>query len=211
MSPGDPLAGASYMDETLCPVCGLPADAGLLARAPAIDPKILDAVAAGHPDWNPAQGLCPACVQRTLDLFAAEGNDLHDVIYRAELASDDPALAQAPAALPIPVRIPDSPRFTGRGICIAFLDAGFYPHPDLTTPVNRIRAVIDVSTDPINEAADLHDPALQHAHGLMTTVVAAGNGAQSEGRYRGLAPNAELVLVRVADAEGKITEAGIQR
>ncbi|MBA3714680.1 MAG: serine protease, partial [Pyrinomonadaceae bacterium] len=31
-------------------------------------------------------------------------------------------------------------RFTGRGVTIAFLDSGFYAHPDLTTPHNRILA-----------------------------------------------------------------------
>jgi serine protease AprX len=46
----------------------------------------------------------------------------------------------------------------------------------------------------------------------MTTTVAAGNGARSGGHYRGLAPEARLVLVRVGDPEtGAIGEAEIAR
>jgi serine protease AprX len=201
----------TLMARRPCPVCGQPAAARLLARAHQVDLKILSLVDATTPAWEPSQGLCPACVQRALDAFAAAGNDLHQLIYRAELASDDPGLLVEPVALPLVMRLQANPRYTGRGVCIVMLDAGFYPHPDLLTPPERIRAVVDVSHDPVNEHADLDDPAAQHAHGLMTSVVAAGNGALSAGRYRGLASDAALVLVRVADAAGHITEAAIER
>jgi len=47
-------------------------------------------------------------------------------------------------------------------------------------------------------------------HGTQTSVVAAGNGRLSEGIYRGLACDAQLVLVKVSD-QGRITEASIAR
>ena len=40
--------------------------------------------------------------------------------------------------LSTPLRLDADERFTGKGVTIAFLDSGFYPHVDLTTPKNRI-------------------------------------------------------------------------
>src|SRR5512140_128232 len=42
--------------------------------------------------------------------------------------------------LPTPLRMDADERFRGRGVTIAFLDSGFYAHPDLTKPINRILA-----------------------------------------------------------------------
>jgi serine protease AprX len=46
-------------------------------------------------------------------------------------------------------------------------------------------------------------------HGMMTSVVAAGNGSLSNGFYRGIAPDANVVLVKLART-GRITEQNIQ-
>ena len=40
-------------------------------------------------------------------------------------------------ARPTPLRVGADERFTGRGLTMAFLDSGFYPHPDLQ-PENRV-------------------------------------------------------------------------
>jgi hypothetical protein len=45
----------------------------------------------------------------------------------------------------------------------------------------------------------------------MTSAAASGNGFASRGLYRGLAPDAELVLVRAKDAHGRITSDSIAR
>ncbi len=87
-------------------------------------------------------------------------------------------------------------RYAGRGVTIAFLDAGFYAHPDLVKPNNRIRAFHDVlSREPAPHHLGPPDPSAWH--GMMTSVVACGNGEKSHGKYKGLAYEAELVLVRV--------------
>ena len=39
----------------------------------------------------------------------------------------------------------------------------------------------------------------------MTTVVCAGDGLLSKGLYKGIASDAELVLIKVQNEEGKIT------
>ncbi len=67
-----------------------------------------------------------------------------------------------------------------RGVTIAFLDAGFSEHPDLK---GRIKA--------------RHGQGDNVWHGTQTSVVAAGDGTLSDGAYRGLAWQADVVLVAV--------------
>src|SRR5690242_6212669 len=94
----------------------------------------------------------------------------------------------------------------GKGVMMAFLDSGFYPHPDL---VNRVVAYEDLtgerrslfSTGPVES---------WQWHGTQTSVAAAGNGQLSNGVYRGLAHEAQLVLVKVSE-RGRITEDNIAR
>lgn len=82
---------------------------------------------------------------------------------------------------------------------MAFLDSGFFAHPDLVDPVNRILAAIDI-TSRRPRPLDLFSPDESSWHGMMTSVVACGNGRLSGGLYRGLAPEADLVLVKVGTA-----------
>ena len=101
--------------------------------------------------------------------------------------------------LPIAERLHADPAYAGRGVTIAFLDAGFYAHPDLTTPRNRILAYHDLFR-PEDGIGVLDTPDASSWHGMMTSVVAAGNGALSNGRFRGLAWEANVVLVRVGSS-----------
>lgn len=105
--------------------------------------------------------------------------------------------------LPTPLRVGANERFTGRGVTIAFIDSGFYPHPDLTQPVNRIAAYVNIvrPADTQSELeAEFHTPNDSSWHGMMTSVVAAGNGHLSHGTYRGIACNANVVLLKVGSA-----------
>jgi len=97
--------------------------------------------------------------------------------------------------LPTPVRLKASSEFTGRGVTIAFLDAGFYAHPDLTHPDDRIVHYVDLLNPSAGRSA-LERPDVSSWHGMMTTVVACGNGWLSGGKYRGLASNARVVLIK---------------
>jgi serine protease AprX len=100
-------------------------------------------------------------------------------------------------------RLLPEPRFAGRGVCIAFVDSGFYPHPDLRLPNGRIKAYVDVTREHA-EPEDLLARKASSWHGTMTTCAAAGNGYLSGGRYRGLAPEAEVVLVRAKEEDGPV-------
>jgi len=111
-----------------------------------------------------------------------------------------PACADTPSAkelLPLHERLQANPAFAGRGVTAAFLDSGFYAHPDLTQPRNRIKAYYDIlgGRRGVERLHETSDPSAWH--GMMSTVVAAGNGTLSGGRFRSLAPEMELVLVKV--------------
>lgn len=110
--------------------------------------------------------------------------------------------------LSTPLRLDAAERFTGRGVTIAFLDSGFYPHVDLTTPNNRILAYRNMLHDD-GDMSSLFEPDVASWHGMMTSVVAAGNGSLSNGFYRGIAPEADVVLVKLART-GRITDQNIQ-
>lgn len=101
--------------------------------------------------------------------------------------------------LPTPLRVGADEHLCGRGVTIAFLDSGFYPHPDLIEPRPRIRRYVNVA-DPQHDERELDTPDDSSWHGMMTSVVAAGNGHLSGGLYRGLACEAELVLIKVGSA-----------
>ena len=111
------------------------------------------------------------------------------------------------AVIPTADRLNVDPRFTGRGVTIAFLDSGFYQHPDLVEPSSRIAAFHDISGDEI--ATDAQRPVESwHWHGTQTTVAAVGNGHLCEGKYRSVASDARLVLVKVSK-KGRISETNI--
>jgi serine protease AprX len=119
-----------------------------------------------------------------------------------------PEILEIEPALPVPVRMDADERFTGRGVTIAFLDSGFYAHKDLTEPVNRIVAYHNIFS-PGDDVSSLQTHDVASWHGMMTSVVAAGNGYLSDGLYRSIAPAANVVLVKIGKT-GRIPEANIE-
>lgn len=84
---------------------------------------------------------------------------------------------------------------TGKGQAIAVIDTGIYQHQDLTKPVNRIIAFKDF----VKGKSDPYD---DNGHGTHVAGILAGNGTASGGKYRGIAPEAAVVGVKVLDANG---------
>jgi serine protease AprX len=116
-------------------------------------------------------------------------------------------------ALSIAAHLDADERFAGRGVAIAIVDAAFYPHPDLVRPANRIRAWADASSPTIDvrlfERYDIPrwpersgGERAAEWHGLMTSATAAGGGYLSDGRFRGLAYESDVVLVQAGDGHG---------
>lgn len=112
------------------------------------------------------------------------------------------------AVLPITRRLDPGAELSGRGVTIAFLDSGFFPHPDLLEPTSRVLAYVDVSGE--DEPYETVTAPSWAWHGTQTSVVGAGNGRMSGGLYRSLAHEADVVLVKVG-AGGRIHEDAIVR
>jgi serine protease AprX len=122
--------------------------------------------------------------------------------------TESTAIETMDQALPVPLRMDADERFKGSGVTIAFLDSGFYAHKDLVEPVNRIVAyhsIFAAEDDP----SFLQKPDVASWHGMMTSVVAAGNGHLSDGLYRSIAPEANVVLVKIGKT-GRIPESNIE-
>ena len=141
-------------------------------------------------------GICSRCIE----LFARA---------QRQIESHQAVFEQNAFVLPTPLRMDADERFTGRGITMAFLDSGFYAHPDLIEPRNRITAYHSLFA-PEGDLTSLHTTDVASWHGMMTSVVAAGSGALSEGFYRGIASDADLVLVKIG-MTGRISEEQIRR
>jgi serine protease AprX len=182
---------------TTCPICHNPIDPAIrnLLREP--EPHIAHELQAHHPEWSPAEGACPECVFRA----ARRARDAESATsLQAELHLPFPAYARDNAhLLPTPARVPINPKYTGQGQTIAFLDSGFYPHPDLTKPTNRIVAYCDATMNEPEERAATGKVTVMSWHGLMTTGIGVGNGFMSAGRYRGIAYRATAVLVKTGN------------
>lgn len=83
----------------------------------------------------------------------------------------------------------------GEGATIAIIDTGIHPHPDLVHPQSRILAFKDYvkgKTKPYDD----------NGHGTHCAGDAAGNGHSSGGKYKGPAPGANLVGVKVLNKMG---------
>ncbi|MCW5849503.1 MAG: S8 family serine peptidase [Anaerolineae bacterium] len=195
----------------VCPSCGQTSD-DLLAEFPGvIGERVTDLVHDELPAWQPSDGLCVACadryLQRALQQLARENawselNEYRELVYDSNLSH----------IIPTPTRVHANPNYTGRGVTIAFIDSGFFPHPDLTQPQDRILRYVDVTDAASIGETDFSRPDVTSWHGMMTSVSATGNGHLSGGLYRGIASDANVVLVRVSDPfTHRITEEAIYR
>src|ERR1051326_8764270 len=175
----------------VCPVCQREAGEGF-APFDQLPDELKRLVAANSP--GEVGALCVRC----LELFE-----------RARVQSEKYAAVfeQGRYVLPTWLRLGADERFTGRGVTIAFLDSGFYQHPDLTTPQSRILVYHNIVP---KGTGTLDSVDVASWHGMMTSVVAAGNGALSSGFFRSIAPDCNVVLVKVSKS-GHIPEKNIER
>jgi serine protease AprX len=84
---------------------------------------------------------------------------------------------------------------TGKNVTVAVIDTGIALHPDLRYPENRIVGWHDF----VNKRSSPYD---DNGHGTHIAGIIAGNGLSSHGKYKGMAPEAKLVGVKVLDKKG---------
>ncbi len=180
--------------ENVCPICSRELLNGTVA-IDGLEAELSELIRANAPGADDFSVACERCVR----VFT----NAKDQIVR-----DAAVLKDGSHVLSTPLRLDADERFTGRGVTIAFLDSGFYPHVDLTTPRNRIVAYRNLLHED-GKLDSLFQPDVASWHGMMTSVVAAGNGSLSNGFYRGIAPDSDVVLVKLART-GRISEQNIE-
>jgi serine protease AprX len=177
-----------------CPVCTRETKDEFVPLS-ALDEGMSSLIRANSPETQDFEAVCARCVR----LFErAKDNIIKDAALRKDGSH----------VLSTPQRLDAVNTYTGKGVTIAFLDSGFYPHPDLTQPTNRIVAYRNMLQKELQHE-HLFTIDVASWHGMMTSVVAAGNGSLSNGFYKGIAPDADVVLVKLSKT-GRITEQNIQ-
>jgi len=91
-----------------------------------------------------------------------------------------------------------TPRRQGQGVTVAVIDSGIAPHFDSQTGLLSDRVLERVNF--VSGETSVDDT---NGHGSHIAGTIAGNGAKSGGAYVGIAPNANLVDVRVTDDQGR--------
>jgi serine protease AprX len=96
----------------------------------------------------------------------------------------------------------------GTGVGIAVIDSGIYPHPDLNKPYSTQSRVVYRQSFVKGLLFD------DYGHGTHVAGIAAGNGSSSSSggafrTFKGIAPNANLIDLRVLDANGMSTDSAV--
>ena len=81
---------------------------------------------------------------------------------------------------------------TGRGIGIAMLDTGIFPHMDFDNRIICFRDFIYGRKQPYDD----------NGHGTHTAGIAAGSGAAGGGQHCGAAPGSRIIALKVLDRRG---------
>jgi serine protease AprX len=91
---------------------------------------------------------------------------------------------------------------TGRGVTVAVLDTGVANLPDLAGRLVQVRNDLTGQTTPCKNLSGELDCNDRYGHGTFIAGLVAGNGASSGGRWKGVAPGAEILSVKAAGADG---------
>ncbi len=83
----------------------------------------------------------------------------------------------------------------GNGIGVAVIDTGIVNHPDFVYRRNRIVAFKDV----VNGKVGIYD---DNGHGSHVCGCLGGDGWESSGRYSGIAPNCNIIVIKALNYKG---------
>ena len=85
---------------------------------------------------------------------------------------------------------------TGKGVTICYIDTGISSHSDFVLGKNRIIKFIDL----INGKKQNYD---DNGHGTFVAGVGSGNGLLSAGKYKGIAPESNIVSIKALSDLGE--------
>lgn len=188
----------SESQQLICPLCNDPVDKLLFRFHIDSETAVIDRLRQAHPGWTENDGVCSRCIDYYHTEIVREQRLLPEIGPYFPVRSVDDFII-----LPTPIRLDANPHFTGKGVTICFIDSDFFPHPDLTCHYNRIKAMVDIT------GSGPSDQPEGQWHGTMTSVVCAGDGYLSNGLYKGIAAEANLVLLKVQDNRGRILQSNI--
>ena len=186
------------LTRTICPLCNDKVDRLLYRFHLDNERQVIERIKNGHPLWTENDGACSRCVDYYQTEIVIQQRMLPEIGPYFPVKSADDFII-----LPSGLRLDADPRYTGKGITICFIDSGFYLHPDIVAFRNRVKKVMDI-TKPDREPEFFRLPHNESWHGTMTSVVCAGDGYLSKGLYKGIACDAELVLLKVQDDTGQL-------
>jgi serine protease AprX len=92
--------------------------------------------------------------------------------------------------------------YTGQGVTVAIVDTGVDQVPDLA---GRVLSVFDDPSAHTSACEDLsgeHGCTDTYGHGTFLAGIIAGNGASSGGVWKGVAPSANILSIKIAGADG---------
>jgi serine protease AprX len=184
-----------------CPVCELYHPNLVHCFNPVYEADIIHSINDFLPAWKPADGICSRCFDEFDAITYHNYRGMEKSVEAFKLKYLDFYI------LPIPERLNADESFTGKGVTICFIDSGFFLHPDIKESVKH---VMDI-TNEANTVEYFTHPNENAWHGTMTATVCAGNGKLSNGLYRGLAKDAELVLIKTQNEQGKIIDENITK
>ena len=86
----------------------------------------------------------------------------------------------------------ESKLLTGRGIGVAILDTGIFPHIDFDTRIVAFQDFINGRKRPYDD----------NGHGTHVAGLIAGSGKASKGKYKGVAPGSDIISAKILDKRG---------
>ena len=145
-----------------------------------------------------AHGIAAALTAAQVNHFRTDPNVVR-IIYDAPVRLTDTAYDPSALATAYP-KVVDAVAawsnnltpLTGQGIGVAIIDSGISAHPDLGTRV--------IASQNFNATVTGIDDA--YGHGTAVAGIIAGDGTASAGQYIGIAPQANLINLRVNDGTG---------
>jgi serine protease AprX len=188
-----------------CPLCGDKVNKLLYRFHIENETLVINRIKEQNPQWAEHDGICSRCVDYYHTEIVIQQRMLPEIGPHFPVKSADDFII-----LPTPLRLDADARYTGKGVTICFIDSGFYFHDDLIKTRNRIKKAIDITNPSAGEDFFKH-PQPSAWHVTMTTVVCAGDGYCSNGLYKGIAPEAELVLLKVQNSSNRITTEAISK
>ena len=81
---------------------------------------------------------------------------------------------------------------TGKGITVAVLDTGIFPHIDFDNRIVAFRDLVYGRETPYDD----------NGHGTHVCGILGGSGRASGGKYRGTAPECRFLVAKILDRRG---------